>query len=365
MKVAWIVPGFSSGEDDWCIPALLDLARALARVCDLNIVAMRYPYRRGRYSVAGALVHSIGGAHGGPLSAPSIWRDTARAARETGCDVLHAFWAYEPGVIAARFARQVPVVTSLGGGELVCFRELGYGLWGKRRRRILMRWALSRAAAITAGSQFMAELARRVTPLPALRYLPLGVDLRRWPPPPRPEGPPVVLTVGSLEPVKGHSVLVRAFEIVQRQAPAARLRIAGGGRTGSELEGLARCLGLSEQVEFAGQVPHHELPAIYAGSSVYVQGSWHESQGMAVLEAAACGLPIAGTRVGALADLAPDAATAVSAGDHRGLADAILHLLRNRDEAARLGRSARREVEEAYDVEAAADRFLKLYRSLI
>jgi glycosyltransferase involved in cell wall biosynthesis len=365
LKAIWIVPGFSSDENDWCIPALLDLARAMARRCDLTVVAMRYPYRRDTYSVGGARVRSIDGSNRGILGTPFIWRDTVRAVRDMEGDVLHAFWAYEPGVIAARFAGRFPVVVSLGGGELVYLPDLRYGLLGKRRTRMLMRWALRKAAAVTAGSTFMVEQARRFMSLPVLRRVPLGIDLGRWPLSPRKAGPPVILSVGSLEPVKGHAFLLRAFERVHRRHPSALVRIVGGGRAEDALQDLARSLGVREHVEFTGHVAHHELPAVYAAASMFVQASWHESQGMALLEAAACGLPIVGTHVGALMDLAPEAAVSVSVGDHEGLAAAILNLLENPEFAGRLGMTARRQVEETYSVDTAADRFLQLYRSLL
>ncbi len=181
LRVVWIVPGFSSNQEDWCIPALLDLARAVARRCDLKIVAMRYPYRRDRYRIANATVYSIGGAHRGPRYTPGIWRDTARTVREIPCDLLHAFWAYEPGLVAAWFRPRLPAVISLAGGELISMPEIQYGLMRRMRTRTLIRWALRRARVVTAGSPYLVEHAQAALSLPAVRHIPLGIDLRRWP----------------------------------------------------------------------------------------------------------------------------------------------------------------------------------------
>lgn len=365
LRVVWIVPGFSSDESDWCIPALLDLARAVARRCRLTIVAMRYPYRHDSYQVAGAAVRSIGGAHRGPLYTPALWRDTAAAVGAIGCDVLHAFWAYEPGLIAARFSSKWPVVISLAGGEVVHLPEIRYGLMGRLRTRVPICWALRRARVVTAGSPYLMEHAHRMLLLRTLRHLPLGVDLRRWPLTRHDFRLPMILNVGSLAPVKGQAVLLRAFGRVLRQIPEARLRIAGGGRELGRLDSLVQELEMSQSVELAGAVPHQELAVCYGQASMFVQASWHEAQGMALLEAAACGLPIAGTAVGALASLAPAAALGVPAGDEHGLATAMLRLLDHPDEAACLGRKAREMVEETYEVEMAANRLLELYHSLL
>lgn len=365
LRIAWIVPGFSSNESDWCIPALLDLARAMAPRCDLTIVAMRYPYRRATYAVGGARVISIGGAHRGPLYTPGIWRDTALAVKNVHCDVLHAFWAYEPGMIAAWFRSGLPVIISLAGGELVHLPGIQYGLMGKLRTRLPILWALRNARVVTAGSSFLLEIAGNLLPNQNLRHLPLGVDLQRWKFSQHTLQTGIVLNVGSLEPVKGQAVLLRAFQRVVRHVPSARLRIVGGGQNLSRLKTLSEELGCLGQVEFVGPVPHHELAGFYSGASVFAQASWHEAQGMAVLEAGTCGLPIVGTEVGVLPHLAPDAAIRTLVGDDSQLSDAILKILADPDEATRLGNRAREKVEETYAIWKTADRLMELYESLV
>ena len=365
LNVLWIVPGFSSSEQDWCIPALLDLARAMAGRCRLTIVSMRYPYRCGVYCVGGATVRSIGGAHRGPWHTPGIWRDACRAVKGLGCDVLHAFWAYEPGMIAACFSSRVPVVISLAGGEIADLPDIRYGLEGRLRTRIPVHWALSRARVVTAGSPFLVRLAGDRLPLRTVEHLPLGVDLQRWPIRRRDVEPPVIINVGSLEPVKGQAMLLEAFAEVLRGLPSARLFIAGAGPQRFRLEKRAADLRLSSRVRFLGMVPHHEMARLYEGSSLFVQASRHEAQGMALLEAAACGLPIVGTAVGALTNLAPGAAASVPVGDVQQLSAAITRILSRSDEAAALGLRARKMIEEVYAIDAVADRFLRLYTSLV
>ena len=54
MKIGLVVPGFSADADDWCIPALRNLARQLATTEEVHVLALRYPYRAGDYAVFGA-----------------------------------------------------------------------------------------------------------------------------------------------------------------------------------------------------------------------------------------------------------------------------------------------------------------------
>lgn len=380
MKIAWIVPGFSSDEQDWCIPALLDLARVMASRFELHVFALRYPYRVDRYHVYGATVHAIGGGHRGRWSAPWVWRGmidaVMREHRRAPIDVLHAFWLWEPGVIAAWLQRRLHVrtVMSLAGGELINLPQIGYGYAGWRLYRYLMHWALRHADVVTAGSHGLIETLRgrrQETPrkeMARVLFAPLGVDLamfyRRQEVPRtdrRQETPRTVVNVGSLQAVKGQADLIQAFRWVVDRNADARLKIVGDGPLRAELETLSRELGLSDRVEFAGEVRRELLPAIYREATLFVQSSLHEAQGLALLEAAACGAAIVGTSVGALVDLAPEAALATPVSDPIRLAQAILTLFDHADDRRRLSDNAHKRIVQEYALDVTADRFAALY----
>jgi glycosyltransferase involved in cell wall biosynthesis len=155
--------------------------------------------------------------------------------------------------------------------------------------------------------------------------------------------------------------LIRAFRFVVDRKPEARLVIVGTGPLREELASVVHSLDLAERVSFAGEISHERLPELYRSAALFVQASLHEAQGMAVLEAAACGLPIVGTPVGALADLAPDAAV-IAPGDPIRMAQAMLSVLGDASWRRTLGQFARARVEHEYSLAAAADRFEELYR---
>ncbi len=374
MRIGLITPGFSASEDDWCVPALTDLARVLAERDEVAVFALRYPHRRATYRVHGARVLPSGGAQRAGLARLPILARTLvrvlREARRRPFDVLWAWWAHEPGFVAALAGRLTgtPVLVSILGGELVDLPEVGYGGGRSRVNRWLAATALKSAAGVTAGSKFLQDLAQRQVPPGKLRRQPLGVDLERFTPScrrvprldgsrldgPRLEGEPRLLQVASLIPVKDQRTLLAAFEIVVRQHTGARLHLVGEGELESELAERARQPGLEGRVAFHGAVDHLRLPGIYRQADLLVQSSRFEAQGMAVLEAAACGCPVAGTAVGVLPELCSgETAGAVTApGDPRALAEAIGALL---DEPAR-----RRRLAEA---QAAAVRGLELRAS--
>ena len=59
MKVGLIVPGFSADAEDWCIPVLRHLVQRLSRNDEVEVVALRYPYRAARYALFGARVRAM------------------------------------------------------------------------------------------------------------------------------------------------------------------------------------------------------------------------------------------------------------------------------------------------------------------
>jgi glycosyltransferase involved in cell wall biosynthesis len=103
--------------------------------------------------------------------------------------------------------------------------------------------------------------------------------------------PPVILGVGRLTPQKDFPTLVRAFALVRRQRPA-RLIIIGEGDT-SELEGLARQLGVGSDVLLAGYQPG--VPAFMARAAVFVLSSAWEGLPTVLIEALALSRNIVST----------------------------------------------------------------------
>lgn len=330
-RLGLLVPGFSSSEEDWCIPALLDLVRALAETDEVTVFALRYPPRPDRYRLAGAEVVPFGGDRGGVAGRVLRCRRAVRTIvaehRARPFDLLHAFWAHEPGAIGALAAARtgVPLLVSVLGGEVVHLPSLRYGGGEGPLNRHLVRFALGRARLVTAGSRgLLARVARRVGP-GRLELAPLGVERGRFFPAPATtplEGDPALLTVGSLVPVKGHSVLVEAFARVASRRTDAVLHVAGEGPERSAIEALARARGLGDRVRLHGAVPHDALPPLYRGAHLFVLSSHFESQCLAALEALACGTPVAGTAVGVLPEIVP-ASQLAAPGDPAALAEAI------------------------------------------
>ena len=364
MKIAVLVPGFSASASDWCIPALRDhVDRLAASGLEIHVFTIRWPRRRLTYQIGSVRVQAFGGGRRLGARVVGLWRRVTRAITEEHhrgpFSVIHAFWADEPGWLAAWTGCRlgVPVVVSLAGGELVAMPDIDYGLLRLAGRRPAVAWALRRAAAVTVGSRYLLELARPVLPRGRRHRLvlaPLGVDTCRFSPSDDEPGRPVVLNVGSLYPVKGQMGVLRAFARV----PDAELWIAGAGPLRAELHQMAARLGLRDRIRWLGAVPHERMPAVYRAAAVCVQGSWHEAQGMALLEAAACGVPAVGTPVGVL----PEIGRIASGEDD--LAREIGCVLLDETLRRERGRRALASVTAVYGAAPATQRFIELYRQV-
>jgi glycosyltransferase involved in cell wall biosynthesis len=100
---------------------------------------------------------------------------------------------------------------------------------------------------------------------------------------------------------------------------------------------------------------------MYRAAHLHIVSSRYESQCVAVLEAAAAGVPTVGTAVGILPALAPGAALAVAPGDADALADGVCRLLA--DQARRAAMGARAQAfARAHDARFTAAAFEAIYR---
>jgi len=204
-----------------------------------------------------------------------------------------------------------------------------------------------------------------------------GVDLETFTPGDRaaararlglPQGRPIVLFAGRLQPLKGTDVLVEAF---------ARLRATGvgeppllvvvGGPSGRptaarELEALAALLGVSDHLELRPAAPQRALADYYRAADVVAMPSRSESFGLVAAEAQAAGTPVVAAAVGGLRSVVVDGVTGYLAPDHepdtwaRAL-DRVLLDPAHRDALAAQAVAHR----DRFAWDAAANQILKVY----
>jgi D-inositol-3-phosphate glycosyltransferase len=157
---------------------------------------------------------------------------------------------------------------------------------------------------------------------------------------------PIVLFVGSIQPLKGPDVAVRALAAMHRHD--AILVIVGGASGGdgitelAAIRALAGELGVADRVVFVEPKPHHLLSSYYRAADVVIVPSRSESFGLVALEAAACGIPVVASAVGGLLNVVHDWVTGVLVeGRHpERFARALTQLIDNPAVAAAMGEAA-------------------------
>ncbi|MCM8812073.1 MAG: glycosyltransferase [Candidatus Omnitrophica bacterium] len=175
----------------------------------------------------------------------------------------------------------------------------------------------------------------------------------------------VVVSVGRLSSEKGHDDLLKAFSVVLRQEPRARLVIVGDGPEKQNLVKLQDRLGLNGAVTLTGM--RDDVNRWLTGADLYVQPSRREGLPLAVLEAMAMGLPVVATDVGDLKQVISDGEDGylVEAGNPDGLAEKMVDLLGRLDQQHSVAEAARRTVQERFSLEQMADQVEDVYKEEI
>ena len=178
-----------------------------------------------------------------------------------------------------------------------------------------------------------------------------------------PDGAPLLLFVGRLQPWKGVETAMRALAHI----PDAHLAVAGDGEDRGRLTALAHELGLSSRTHFLGAVERVALPRFYRTADLLVATS-HASEtfGIGLVEAQACGLPVVASRFGGFPEVVAEGRTGLlfTPRDPAALAEAA-HALLN-DPARRATMAAAAPVWAAqFAWPAVTDRVEAVYRDLL
>lgn len=119
-----------------------------------------------------------------------------------------------------------------------------------------------------------------------------GYDSSRFRPAPVAHEGFVIGCVANFIPGKRQIDLVRALPRILEKVPSARIRFLGSGETLEPCRREAARLGVERRVSFEREVPHGEMPRFYNALDLFVLPSVNEGFCCALVEAAACGVPV-------------------------------------------------------------------------
>jgi len=210
----------------------------------------------------------------------------------------------------------------------------------------LMRWpkttlpTMRLAHAVAVSSEYLVEVFRRFGL--SAHVIPDIVELDRFHFRERRPVRPVFLTSRLLEPLYNVECVLRAFALIQKRLPDARLIVAGDGSQRRRLEALARELAL-RHLDFVGSVPFERMPALYDVADIYLQAPDLDNTPASLLECFASGLPVITSDAGGIPFILrhEQHVLLVPRGDHHDLSSTALRLLQDSDLARRLASNAR------------------------
>lgn len=177
---------------------------------------------------------------------------------------------------------------------------------------------------------------------------------------------PFLLCVGNLQRRKNQSGLIKAYESLLRAHPEHRHDLVFVGKDtnqSAEIRDLARQSAVRDRIHFAGFVPDEILPAFYNASDIFVFPSFYEGFGIPLLEAMACGRPIACSNRTAMPEVAGKTAVLFDPGSTRSLGQALHDMLVNLDLCQKLGEAALHR-SRTFSWDATASTVLDVYREV-
>lgn len=282
-----------------------------------------------------------------------------RAAR--AADIVHAqTFASVPPVALARRLRGTPMVLTLHTSHFL--RLARRPLW-----RPLLRRLVREADHVLATSVEIAEVAEVLAPGVRVERIVNGVEtslFRRVDSAlPHTERRRIIVPRRLFE-KNGVEYFLRAMPLMLEALPLEAV-IVGDGPERPRLEALARELGVAEHTRFLGARPHAAMPGYLSSAEVAVLPSLLEATSVAALEAMACELPVAASRVGGLPEIVDETVGALfEPANPVDLAQKVTALLRSGNLRA-LGARARARVVEHWSNARLAEQHLEIYRALV
>ena len=276
-------------------------------------------------------------------------------------DLIDAHYFYPDGVAAVRLGKHfgLPVVITARGTDLNLIPRY------VMPRRMIQGAARQADGLITVCEALKNELVGLGVKPHRVEVMRNGVDLAQFHPAGRELARskyglngPVLLSVGLLIERKGHHHVIRALP----QLPGTTLLIAGNGPMLASLQKLAADCGVGDRVKFLGSLDSATLREVYAAADVLVLASSREGWANVLLEAMACGTPVAASAVWGTPEVvrAPEAGLLLPSLDADGVADAVRRILATPPE-----RESTRRYAEKFSWEPTTQGQLALFRSIL
>jgi L-malate glycosyltransferase len=176
---------------------------------------------------------------------------------------------------------------------------------------------------------------------------------------------PILISSRLLEALYAVENTIRAFVLVKKSHPDARLIVIGGGARELELKQFVIDDGI-EGVEFHGAVQHDAVAVWFDRADIFVNSSREDNMPHSVIEAFSSGIPVVSTAAGGIPYIVEDGRNGllVTVDDEQALAAAVCRVIEEPDLASKLIAEGKRDCAERYSWAAASAGWKETYARL-
>jgi glycosyltransferase involved in cell wall biosynthesis len=315
---------------------------------------IRYPQIPGTYGLSSS----------GKFLGALLWNRVRKLHRDFPVSVIHAHAALPCGYAAAYLSRRlgIPFVVTIHGMDVFnsCFQQ---GITAGWRRNASLRVYRSARRVICVSDKVRRLLTAGMSAEVAAEVVYNGVDPRLFEPGPAGASTPAILVVGNLLAIKGHELVLRALGRLKDSRPRLQCHIIGEGVERNHLMGLARDLGIGDQVHFLGRRSRSEVAAAMRECMVFVLPSRYEGLGCVYLEAMACGKPVIGCQGQGIDEVIQHESNGwlIPVDGLQQLVQGLQRLLDDSELRARIGQTARQTILDKLTLSCQAEKLVKIY----
>jgi glycosyltransferase involved in cell wall biosynthesis len=360
----WIYGGIGTGHFSQGYPALEKLLDGLSTSFEI-VVYSKFPTSKDYHSTNFIIRSAPANIKSSMLRWVSMIIYFLKDHRYNKFHLLLAFWGYPSGFIATCLSKivKIPCAVYALGSDSFGIASINFGILHKPLLRRIVLWTYKHTNLLLGISDFQKNNLEFYG-IKNITIIPWGIEKSSHKFINKKRAPSLrFIHVGHLTPVKDQVTLLKAFALINKQQPS-ELRIYGVDRMNGTIQRMAKELGVEKRVEFLAVAPYHKMPELYAWADIMLHTSVVEGQSMALTEAAATGVLIAGTNVGLLHDLGEDHGIIVEVGEFEELARKVLNILGNSESWNKKIENSRQWAEQ-HDLNWSVNKLIAIFSSLL
>ncbi|MHA1908883.1 MAG: glycosyltransferase family 4 protein [Candidatus Thorarchaeota archaeon] len=194
-----------------------------------------------------------------------------------------------------------------------------------------------------------------------------GVDLETFHPLPEIEKNWDLAFMGRLEHMKSVDVFPEMLLLLKETHPNIKMVITGEGAYKERILRDFEEKGVQNMVEYLGVINISRVPEIINRSRIFLYPSRREPFGLSVIEAMACGVPVVTANVYGPSEIITNGkdGIAVTPGDAKILAEAIVPLLDSPSLRDEIGKNGRKTVENRFSLNSHLQKMIEIYNELV